>query len=103
MEVPRLGVESELQLPVTAIAVWDPSHVYDLHYSSWQRCWILNPLIEARDGTCILMDTMVGLLTAEPQRGTPVVSLFSTLLFIVIFTLVVICNTLTDVLLSWVV
>ena len=26
----------------------DPSHVFDLHCSSWQR-WILNPLSEARD------------------------------------------------------
>ena len=58
MEVPRLGVKSELQLLayVTAIAVPDPSHIYDLHCSSWQR-GILNPLIRARDQTCILMDT----------------------------------------------
>ena len=58
MEVPRLGVESELQLPAyaTAIAMPDPSHVCDLHYSSWQ-CQILNPVREARDRTCILMDT----------------------------------------------
>ena len=27
-----------------------------LHHSS-QQCWILNPLSEARDGICILMDT----------------------------------------------
>ena len=26
-----------------------------LHHSS-RQCWILNPLIKARDGTCILMD-----------------------------------------------
>ena len=45
MEVPRLGVESELQPPAyaRARATWDPSHVYDLHHSSWQ-CRILNPL-----------------------------------------------------------
>ena len=57
MEVPRLGVESELQLPAytTATATWDLSHVWDLHHSSWQH-WILNPLHEARDWTCILMD-----------------------------------------------
>ena len=55
MEVPRLGVESELQLPAyaAATATWDPSYVYD---HSWQR-WILNPLSEARDQTRILMDT----------------------------------------------
>ena len=50
MKVPRLGVESELYLSAytRATAMWDPSHVYDLHYSSWQHR-ILNPLSEARD------------------------------------------------------
>ena len=39
MEVPRLGVESELQLPAYTIAtaVQDPSRIYDLHHSS-QQC-----------------------------------------------------------------
>ena len=52
MEVPRLGVESELQLPAytTATATGDPSHVYDLHHSSGHRR-ILNPLNKARDRT----------------------------------------------------
>ena len=31
-------------------------HLPHLHHSSWQR-QILNPLKEARDRTCILMDT----------------------------------------------
>ena len=37
-EVPRLGVEVELQLPAytTAIATQDPSCVCDLHHSSQQ-------------------------------------------------------------------
>ena len=35
---------------VRATAMQDPSHVYDLHHSSWQRR-ILNPLSEARDRT----------------------------------------------------
>jgi len=58
MEVPRLGVEWELQLPAytTVTAMPDLSHVYDLHHSSRQD-WILNPLSEARDQTLILMDT----------------------------------------------
>ena len=58
MEVPSLGVESELQLRTytTATATQDPSHVCNLHHSSWQH-WILNPLSEARDQTCILIDT----------------------------------------------
>ena len=49
-EVPRLGVESEPQLPAStrATATGDPSHVFDLRHSSRER-WILNPLIEARD------------------------------------------------------
>ena len=33
MEVPRLGVESELQLLVYATAIPDQSHVCDLHHS----------------------------------------------------------------------
>ena len=38
MEVPRLGVESELQLPAytTATAKWDLSSMCNLHHSSWQ-------------------------------------------------------------------
>ena len=47
MEVSRPGVESELPTYTTATAMWDPSHVYNLHHSLWQR-WILNPLSEAR-------------------------------------------------------
>ena len=58
MEVPRLVVELELQLLAftPATAMWDLSCVFDLHHSSGQ-CRILNPLIEARDQTCVLMDT----------------------------------------------
>ena len=57
MEVPRLGVELELWLPAyaTTTATPDPSHVIDLYHSSGQH-QILNPLTEARDQTCDLMD-----------------------------------------------
>ena len=55
MEVPRLGVESELQLLAYTTAARDPSHVCDLNHSAWQR-WILNALSKARDHTYILMD-----------------------------------------------
>ena len=57
MEVPRLGVKSELQLPsyTTAIAMQDPSWVSQLHHRS-QQCWILNPLSKARDRTGVLKD-----------------------------------------------
>ena len=58
MEVPRLGVELELQLPAysTATAKPDPSHVCNLHHSSWQPR-IPDPLSKARDQIHILMDT----------------------------------------------
>ena len=58
MEVPRLGIQSELQLLTytTATAMPDLSCVCDLHHSSRQRR-ILNLLSEANDQTCILMDT----------------------------------------------
>ena len=50
MEVPRLGLKSELQLLTytTATAMPDPNHFCDLSLSSKQRC-ILNPLSKARD------------------------------------------------------
>ena len=59
MEVPRLGAESELQMLAytTAKATLDQSCVCNLHQGSQQH-WILNPLGEARDWTCILMDTI---------------------------------------------
>ena len=60
MEIPRLGVELELQLPAytTARATSDLSRVCDLRNSSRQR-QVLNPLIEVRGGTrvLVLMDT----------------------------------------------
>jgi len=57
MEVPKLGVESELQLLAytTVKAMQNLSCISDLHHSSRQH-WILDPLSEARDRTCILMD-----------------------------------------------
>jgi len=58
MEVPGLGVKSELQLLAytTATAMPDPSQVCDLH-CSLKQLWILNLVSEARDGTWILMGT----------------------------------------------
>ena len=58
MKVPRLGVKLELELPAytTAAATRDPSCICNLHQSS-RQCWIPDPLCEARDQTCILMDT----------------------------------------------
>ena len=59
MEVPRLGVESELQMSAytTATAMPDRTCICDLYHSSWQ-CQILNPLGEARDQAHILLDTI---------------------------------------------
>ena len=53
MELPRLGVELELQLPAytTATATRDRSCVCELHHSSQQQRRILNPPSEARDRT----------------------------------------------------
>ena len=58
MEIPRLGVKFELQLPAytTATATWDLILVCDLHPSS-QRHQIFNLLSKFRDQTCILMNT----------------------------------------------
>ena len=66
MEVPRLGVESELQLPAytTATAMQDPRRLCYLHHSS-RQCQVLNPPSEAKDRTCVLMDASQ--LTTEPR------------------------------------
>ena len=58
MEVLKLGVKSELQLPTsaTATAMPDRGYVCNPYCSSGQR-QILNLLSEARDHTCNFMDT----------------------------------------------
>ena len=58
MEVSRLGVKSELQMPAytTATKMLDLSHVCNLQHSS-QQFQILKPLSEAKYQTHILMDT----------------------------------------------
>ena len=57
MEIPKLRVQSELQLPAytRATATLDSSRICDLHHSSRQH-QILNPLSEARDPTHVLVD-----------------------------------------------
>ena len=83
-EVPRLGVELELQLPVYSTAIMqDPSHVCDLHHSSWQ-CWILAPLNEARDWTRILMDTS-RIHSCSATTGIPCNPVFFYILFMYMF------------------
>lgn len=48
VEIPRLGIELELQLLAypTATAMPNPNHILDLHHSLLQL-QILNPLMEA--------------------------------------------------------
>ena len=75
MEVPRLGVESELQLLTytTATVMQDLSRICDLQHRSWKH-WILNPLSEARDRAHILVDTSWGChrwaTTGTPQANS---------------------------------
>ena len=70
MEVPKLGFELELQLQAyaTTTAMWDNSHICNLHHSSWQ-CQILNPPSEARDQTHIPMDTSQAHNSLSPNRN----------------------------------
>ena len=73
MQVLRLGLKSELQLPAiataTATATPDPSRVCNLHHCS-QQCRILNPLREARDQTHKLM-VPSWMVSSVPQQDPP--------------------------------
>ena len=83
MEVPRLGVESELQLLACgmATATPDPVSIYDLH-CSLQQHWIFNSLHEARDHTYILMDTswVLNLLSHNRDSKSVLPSIYGNLL-----------------------
>ena len=59
----------------TAMATLDLSCICDLCHSLWQ-CWILKPLSEARDWTCILTDN-IGSLTNWATMGTPTLIQFN--------------------------
>ena len=67
MEVPRLRVQMELPAcnTATATATWVPSRVCNPHHNSGQH-QTLNSISEARDWTCILMDTS-WVVSTEPQ------------------------------------
>ena len=62
MEVPRLGVQSELLPPAyaRATATPDPSRICDPYHSLWQ-CQILNPLSEPATSWFL-----VGFVSAAP-------------------------------------
>ena len=79
MEVPRLGVELEVQLPAyaPAMTMQDPSHACDLHHSS-QQCLVPDPLSEARDQT--RMDNS-RICFHYATAGTPLVHIFSARIF----------------------
>ena len=66
MQVPRLGVELELQLPAYSItaAVPDLSSVFNLYHSTWQH-WILNPLRPGIEPAFSWI--LVGFVIPEPQ------------------------------------
>ena len=76
MEVPRLVVELELQLPAYTIATAtrDPSWICDPHQSSQQH-WIFNPLSEATDQTAILMDTSRDHNLLSHNENSPIMTL----------------------------
>ena len=79
----HLGVEQELQLLAytaytAATATAGPSGICDLH-DSLQHCGIFNPLSEARDQTCILMDTSRVCNPLSQNRNS---SLFYTWIFL---------------------
>ena len=59
MEVPRLGVRLELQLPTYATSHSNTGSERHLR-CSLQQSGMLNPLCEVRDPTRILADTMSG-------------------------------------------
>ena len=82
MEVSRLGVKLKLQLLAytTATATQDLSHTCDWHHSSWQH-QILNPLSEARNWTCILIDTSE-VHYCWAMTGTPLLMLLNSLLLL---------------------
>ena len=79
VEVPRLGVKSELQLPAytTVMAVGNPNH------SSWQH-WILNPL--ARPGIEPASTWILGrFINHWATVGTPMSFLFFCVCFVHLF------------------
>ena len=71
MEVPRVGVEFQLQLQAytTGTSTPDLSGVCNLHCSSWQ-CWILSPLSKARDPKPHTHGHYVRFLTHRARMGT---------------------------------
>ena len=72
MEIPRLGVELELQLLAYATAI--ATQGLGLSNSGWQ-CWILNLLSKARDWTWVLMGSLLLSLDGN-SLGTNLLSIY---------------------------
>ena len=62
--------------------MWDPSCICNLHHSSRQH-WILNPLSDARDRACILVDTNQVLNTLSQNGNSPCSFFFFSFLFFI--------------------
>ena len=82
MEIPRLGVESELHLPAYATAMWDTSQIFDLHHSSRQHRipdhWV-GPEIKPASSWILFR-----LVSAEPWLELPRFSLLIQLMLFVL-------------------
>ena len=81
MEIPRLGVKSELQLPVTATATAtatpDLSHICDQHHSSQQHR-ILNPQSKGQGSNPRPYGYLLGLLLLSHDGNSPNCSISKT-------------------------
>ena len=79
MEIPGLGIESELQLQTytTAMVTLDPSPICHLHLSL-QQCQILNPLQEARDWITSSW-TLLRVLNPLNCNGNSIISFWRTI------------------------
>ena len=70
MEVPRLGVKSELQLPVYATEQHRIRAASAAYATAHGDAGPLNPVSKARDQTCVFMDT-IWIHYCGAMRGTP--------------------------------
>ena len=79
MEVPRLGVESELHRPAyttaTATAMQAPSCVCDLNHSSWQQCLTHWPRPGIKSTSSWILWGF-GSVNCWARRGTPIQIIF---------------------------
>ena len=77
MDIPRLGVKSELPAYTTATATWDPSLIFDLHHSSQRHQSLTHWARPGIEPTSSRM--LVGFANCWATMGTPLSSLDTTL------------------------